>query len=176
MLLLSLPFLSFLTVTVAGKEALLPLILKTLLQLSICTLPLLFPVGTKDEWSFSKDFTTWQKCAGRALECQTEVSSVAVLHTEVPGCGIFFTEPGSWLCICMPMNKLSGRVRLERDTSMCLSGGRLAVTEWLLKQFTSLNFCKISCNAVLVIQLRKQSFALLSRLLLQLLYARCNGH
>lgn len=72
----------------------------------------------------------------------------------------------SWLCICMPMNKLSVRVHLERDVSMCLSGGKLAVVEWLFKQFTSLNLCEISRNAVLVIQLRKQSFALLSRLCL----------
>lgn len=38
----------------AGKEASLSLILKTLLQLSVCTLPLLFPIDTEDEQSVVK--------------------------------------------------------------------------------------------------------------------------
>lgn len=76
----------------------------------------------------------------------------------------------------MSMDKLPVRVPLKTDVSMCLSGGKLAVIEWLFKKFTSLNLCKISRDAVLVIQLRKQSFALISRLPLQLLYVQRNGH
>lgn len=76
----------------------------------------------------------------------------------------------------MPMDKLPVRVPLKIDVSTCLSGGKLAVIEGLFKQFTSLNLCEISCDAVLVIQLRKQSFALVSRLPLHLLYVQCNGY
>ena len=78
----------------------------------------------------------------------------------------------SWLC--MPTNELSVRARLEREVSV-VSGGQLAAAEWLFKLFASPCLCKISCDAVLVVQLRKRSSALLSRLPLQLLHASVMG-
>lgn len=52
----------------------------------------------------------------------------------------------SCLCTCMPINEISLRVHLKRDMLVCLRGDKVAVTEWLFQQFTSLNFCKVSCN------------------------------
>lgn len=172
MLALSLHSLSFPRVTLAGKEASLSLILKTSRQLSVCALPLLlYPIDTKDEQSLVKIVRLGRSAQGEHWSAKLKYL-LLLFFTLRYQTGVFFY----WLCIRMPMNKLSVRVHLERDVSMCLSGGKLALTERLFKPFTSLNLRKFSCDAVLVIQLRKQSFALLSGLPLQLLYARCDGH
>lgn len=157
----------------AWKEASLSLTLKTLLQHFVRALPLLFPIGTKDEQTLVKIALLGRSARGERWSAK--LKHLLLLSFTLRYQTVAFSLPHSRHCIRMLVNKLSVRVHLKRDVCVCLSAGELAVAEWLFEQFASLNLCKISCD-VLVIQLRKQSFALLSSVPLRPLYAKCNGH